>query len=104
MPLGIPAFDVLAMYRSTRHWRPIVNGYSGHEPAGYPEFAFAMRNTPRNPKKAWDALVASTATHALVHEWAYPADTAAWIRELWLERGAQVVAVGDREWLIRLPK
>jgi hypothetical protein len=104
VPLGIPAFDVLAMFHSTRHWRPLLNGYSGHEPAGYPEFAFAMRNTHRNPKKAWDALAASTATHALVHEWAYPADTAAWIRGLWLERGAKVVAAGGREWLIRLPK
>jgi hypothetical protein len=104
VPLGIPAYDVLAMFHSTRHWRPLVNGHSGHEPASYPDFAFAMRYTYRNPKKAWDGLIASTATHALVHEWAYPADTAAWIRELWLERGAEVVAEGGREWLIRLPK
>jgi hypothetical protein len=35
LPLGAPAEDARAMVESTRHWRPLVNGYSGFLPAGY---------------------------------------------------------------------
>jgi hypothetical protein len=35
LPLGSPAGDARAMVLSTRHWRPLVNGYSGFLPAGY---------------------------------------------------------------------
>jgi len=35
LPLGAPAADARAMVESTRHWRPLVNGYSGFLPAGY---------------------------------------------------------------------
>ena len=33
LPLGEPAFDVRYMYYSTRHWRSLVNGYTGGLPA-----------------------------------------------------------------------
>jgi len=29
--------EAVAMYRSTAHWRPLVNGYSSYWPAGFPE-------------------------------------------------------------------
>src|SRR5205085_2499151 len=32
LPLGEPAFDVRYMLYSTRHWRRLVNGYSGRAP------------------------------------------------------------------------
>jgi hypothetical protein len=35
LPLGSPPGDAHAMVLSTRHWRPLVNGYSGFLPAGY---------------------------------------------------------------------
>ncbi len=33
LPLGRPLHDVQAMYRGIQHHHPVVNGYSGHEPA-----------------------------------------------------------------------
>jgi hypothetical protein len=32
-----PFFHVGALYRSTLHWRPLLNGYDGYWPAGFPE-------------------------------------------------------------------
>ena len=33
LPLGQPDFDLRAMFYSTVHWRPLLNGYSGFFPA-----------------------------------------------------------------------
>jgi hypothetical protein len=34
------------MYRSTLHWRPMVNGYSGYYPRSYTQLLIAMRPFP----------------------------------------------------------
>jgi len=68
LPLGEPAFDVRYMFYSTTHWRRIVNGYSGGFPREYLVLSEALRDTLSRPARAWDALAASTATHAVVHE------------------------------------
>jgi hypothetical protein len=38
--------DVTYMYRSTLHWRPLVNGYSGYYPRSYTELLIHMRPFP----------------------------------------------------------
>jgi hypothetical protein len=38
--------DVTYMYRSTLHWRPMVNGYSGYYPRSYTALLLAMRPFP----------------------------------------------------------
>jgi hypothetical protein len=38
--------DVEYMYRSTHHWRPLVNGYSGNYPRSYIDLLMAMRTFP----------------------------------------------------------
>jgi hypothetical protein len=38
--------DVNYMYRSTLHWRPLLNGYSGHYPSSYIDLLLAMRSFP----------------------------------------------------------
>jgi hypothetical protein len=38
--------DVTYMYRSTLHWRPMVNGYSGYYPRSYTQLLIAMRPFP----------------------------------------------------------
>ncbi len=38
--------DVTYMYRSTLHWRPLVNGYSGYYPRSYKELLINMRPFP----------------------------------------------------------
>ncbi len=38
--------DVFYMYRSTQHWRPLLNGYSGKYPSAYYELLVQMRGFP----------------------------------------------------------
>jgi hypothetical protein len=78
VPLGIPEFDVLAMYQSTRHWR------LRERPGGLNRrtIRFAYHETHRNPRGVGRARgVRATRAGSRV---GYPADTAAWIRGLWL--------------------
>jgi hypothetical protein len=71
LPLGEPDFDLRAMFYSTVHWRPILNGYSGFYPPHYGQLALALNDVPRHPDLSLDAMHAAGATHALVHEGAY---------------------------------
>ncbi len=71
LPLGPPDFDLRAMYYSTVHWRPVVNGYSGFTPPHYPRLVTALSQITRHPEAALAALRASGASHVIVHEGAY---------------------------------
>jgi hypothetical protein len=71
LPIGQPDYDLRAMYYSTTHWRHVVNGYSGFSPPHYGRLAAALSEVPRHPDLSIDALRASGATHAIVHEGAY---------------------------------
>jgi len=84
LPLGEPAFDVRYMLYSTRHWRRLVNGYSGGEPDDYTRLSYSLQDLWTRPEHAWNALAASRATHAIVHEHFYIGDrgprVSAWLR------------------------
>jgi hypothetical protein len=71
LPLGQPDYDLRAMYYSTIHWRPIVNGYSGFFPARYASLTKTLSEIPRHAEESLEAIRASGATHAIVHEGAY---------------------------------
>jgi hypothetical protein len=71
LPLGYTDYDLRAVYYSTVHWRPILNGYSGFFPPHYGQLAFALGELPRHPEVSLRALRAAGATHVLVHEGAY---------------------------------
>jgi hypothetical protein len=71
LPLGQPDFDLRAMYYSTVHWRPVVNGYSGFTPPHYGRLAAVLSEIPRHPDLSLQALHATGATHVIVHEAAY---------------------------------
>jgi hypothetical protein len=58
--------DVRYMYRSTLHWRPMLNGYSGHYPDSYMQLLYAMRSFPYTPALA--ELRRRGATVLIVHE------------------------------------
>ena len=59
-------FNSLYMFWSTRHWRPLVNGYSGYTP---PDYAETMRRLRTFPDKASMARLAElNVRHILVHE------------------------------------
>jgi hypothetical protein len=71
LPLGSRPFDVRAMFYSTVHWRPLLNGYGDLLPAHYDYVVVALSDVPRHPEAAADALRAAGITHAVVHEDAY---------------------------------
>ena len=70
-PVTVPSrldlmYDVEYMYRSTAHWRPLLNGYSGNYPRSYLELLNQMRSFPR--PSALGYLRRRGATVLVVHE------------------------------------
>jgi hypothetical protein len=60
------AFEgAVSMLYSTRHWRPMLNGYSGFIPPSYRDFALSLADFPSAP--ALDTLRAAGVTHIVVH-------------------------------------
>lgn len=58
--------DVLYMYRSTLHWRPLLNGYSGFYPDAYMKLLLEMRSFPDTATLRY--LQRAGATVLVVHE------------------------------------
>jgi hypothetical protein len=70
-PLGQTDFDLRAMFYSTVHWLPLINGYSGFFPPHYGRTIFALSEIPRHPELSLATLRELGATHVIVHESAY---------------------------------
>jgi hypothetical protein len=103
LPLGESDFDLRAMFYSTVHWRPLLNGYSGFYPPHYGRLALATSDVHRFAETALQALRAQGATHVLVHEGAYldgrgPNTSAAFLRH-----GASELYREGTDVLLRLP-
>ena len=92
LPLGEPAFDVRYMFASTRHWKRLVNGYSGGAPAEYEQLDQNLQDALSRPDRAWASLAATGATYAIVHEAGYTDGRGAAIRDWLRSRGAREVA------------
>jgi len=102
LPLGEPAFDIRYMYYSTRHWQPLVNGYSGGQPPDYAVLAESLQDVETRPEYAWQVLRKSAATHAIVHE-AFYAGTRGTTTSQWLRaNGAQEVESVGRDRIFKL--
>jgi hypothetical protein len=102
-PFGDDPYELRYMYYSTVHWRSLVNGYSGGFPDSYLRNRAALRRPIDRREIAWDALVESGATHAVVHEAAFRGDeglaVSGWIHE----SGAQLVGTFGRDKVFALP-
>jgi len=102
LPLGEPAFDVRYMFYSTRHWKPLVNGYSGGAPQDYEMLTESLKDVATRPDRAWQAIADSTATHVIVHQGFYAGDRgpllSAWIRA----HGAREVATFGSDHVLAL--
>jgi hypothetical protein len=103
LPLGEPAFDVRYMYYSTRHWRPLVNGYTGGQPADYELLDRMLQDLFTRPDRAWSALSASAASHAIVHESYYAAERGRRVSEWLQQNGAKEVASFGPDRVFELP-
>ncbi len=102
LPVGEPAFDIRYMFYSTRHWRPLVNGYSGGAPKDYEVLTEAMKDTDTRPDRAWTAILSSQATHAIVHEGFYLGDDGRRLSEWLRSRGARDIAAFGRDHVLML--
>jgi len=90
-PFADPANEIRYVFYAGYHRKPIVNGYSGFTPESYIRLAGALSPIPTSDE-SWAALVASGATHAIVHEGAYldrdGREVSAWLRR----EGAREIA------------
>ena len=100
-PLGDPATEIGYTFFAGAHRKPIVNGYSGYFPAHYVALVARLSHLPAAGSDAWDALMSSGATHAIVHQRADVNSDAA--TSQWLQRhGAREVALSGSDRLFRL--
>ncbi len=102
LPVGEPAFDIRYMFYSTRHWRPLVNGYSGGAPKDYEVLTEAMKDTESRPERAWTAIRSSLATHVIVHEGFYLGDDGRRLSDWLRSHGARDVAAFGRDHVLTL--
>jgi len=77
------------MFYSTRHWRRLVNGYSGGAPEWYGLLTESLNDVATSPDRAWDAVVRSEATHLVVHEGFFRADFGRRVSDWARSHGAQ---------------
>jgi hypothetical protein len=123
LPLGEPAFDVRYMYASTRHWRRLVNGYTGGQPAEYALLDLTLQEIQRRTapparlqppeaptaepvsreELAWGVLRSTRATHAVVHEAYYAGDLGKKVSEWLRANGAKEIAVYESDHVFQMP-
>lgn len=102
-PLGEWAYELRYVFYSTTHWHPLLNGYSGHFPLSYNMNATQLRHPLDDPDRAWDTLMRSGATHAIVHGAYYQDDEDERISRWLVEKGARLIGEfdGDRVFALR---
>jgi hypothetical protein len=103
LPLGETAFEVRYMFYSTRHWKPLVNGYSGSVPQDYALLSVALEDALQAPDRAWRLLHDTQATHGIVHEAYYAGDRGARMSALLRAHGAREVAAFGADHVFELP-
>jgi hypothetical protein len=79
---------------STTHWKPLVNGYSGFVPRGYPVIADALRDFPGDRSRA--ELRRLAVTHVVVHLDAYGGRAADMVSALSAAPWLELVATANR--------
>jgi hypothetical protein len=100
-PFDAQAYEIRYVFYSGFHRKPIVNGYSGFAPASYARLVGPLSHIPSGAA-AWDALLSSGATHAIVHQTAFldrdGVDVSDWLRRF----GAREVAVVEYDHVFQL--
>lgn len=99
-PFGVLGYEILYTFFTLGHGHRTLNGYSGVLPPSYLARVPVLFAPLADPEKAWQAL--ASATHAIVHPYAWDDDTGARIRAFLESRGARVIADADRAWLLEL--
>lgn len=95
-PFGDVSWELQHVYRSTQHWRRLVNGYSGGFPLRYLSLRTYFDDPRRDPQAAAAALRGCGATHVVLHARAYSQAGAAEMEAWLLSSGARPVARIDQ--------
>ena len=100
-PFGDSANEIRYVFYSGYHRKPLVNGYSGFYPENYQRVLEPLSNVPTSDD-AWNALISTGATHAIVHEGGYldrdGREVSAWLRR----HGAKEMADSHPDHLFHL--
>lgn len=91
LPAGAMSWDLHAVFYAGFHRQRLVNGYSGFFPEAYQRLTRLLDHRREDPAAAWRAVLASGATHLLVHEAAYPPHRRREIGDWLLANGAHEV-------------
>lgn len=102
-PFGDGEYDRRAMYYSTTHWRPLINGYSGFYPPDYARLTHFLSDLPGRPELARETLRHAGVTHALVHEAGYLKDEGRRVSSWFRESGAAEIFRDGSDVLFALP-
>ena len=102
-PLGQWTYELRYMFYSTAHWHPLMNGYSGTFPLGYDLQRSLLLRPEENPEAAWNAIITSGVTHAVVHEPFYKDDRGKAVSAWLTDHGARLVSDfdGDKVFLLK---
>jgi hypothetical protein len=103
-PFGEWVYERRYVFYSMVHWHPLLNGFSGHFPQSYNINATHLRHPLDGRDAAWETLVRSGATHAVVHLPYYKDDEGERIG-MWLSgKGARQVGEfeGDRVFQLKV--
>jgi hypothetical protein len=65
LPIGFD-YDAEHVFRSTAHWRPLINGYSGFSPSHYDEMRDLFEKRPV-PDAAWERVRAADGALLVLH-------------------------------------
>jgi hypothetical protein len=103
LPFGEVAFETRYMFYSTRHWRPLVNGYSGGGPDEYGLLAERFKEILARPDAAWKAVLDSHATHIIVHEGSYAGDRGPLISQWAVAHGAAELGAFGSDRIFAVP-
>jgi hypothetical protein len=93
-PTGAIHENAAYVFASTAHWKPLMNGYSGHIPQSYRDLAPVFWSFP--DRRAIEAMRRAGATHVMVHPERLFDEGPAIVRELGTMTDMELVAVGDR--------
>jgi hypothetical protein len=103
LPFGEVAFETRYMYYSTRHWRRLVNGYSGGGPDDYGLWTERFKEIVSRPDLAWQAVLDSHASHIIVHEGSYAGGRGRLISDWAVAHGAQEIGTFDSDRIFAVP-
>jgi hypothetical protein len=104
LPIGEVAFETRYMFYSTSHWRALVNGYSGGAPVEYGLWTEQLSGAIEVPDAAWQAVLASRATHVVVHEGSYTGDQGSRISDFVRAHGGRELAVFGSDRVFVVPR